>query len=339
MGEEHDQAVGFDSSILHLRCPMDVEPDLYRLLLGLTGDVTPVVQALPPGALVADVSGSVRFFDRDPVDLARMIRTRALALYGLPVTIGVGPNWTIAAMASREPGPGGVRAVGSSPSAVAAFLHPRPVGELHGIGRAQERTLTAFGVHTVGLLASLPEATVQRVLGGKSGRLLRERARGIDRRKVVPAELPHSAAAQRRFPTDTLAPELVRSALLSLAVELGERLRNRRQAARAVTLTVTFADRTQIHRSRQLPGGPSAHTDDLRDAAYEMYRALGLQRARVRAVALRCEQLLDAAAVAEQLSFDGGREHRLRAEQAIDALNARFGSGTVGPAASYLQAS
>ncbi|MFF4232496.1 hypothetical protein [Streptomyces sp. NPDC001820] len=82
----------------------------------------------------------------------------------------------------------------------------------------------------------------------------------------MPTELPHSAAAQRCFPTETLAPELVHAALLSLAVELGERLRSRRQAARAVTMTVTFADRTWIHRSRQLPGGPSAHTDDLRDA-------------------------------------------------------------------------
>lgn len=45
---------------------------------------------------------------------------------------------------------------------------------------------------------------------------------------------------------------------------------------------------------------------------------------------------MDAAAASEQLSFAPDREHRLRAEQAIDALNARFGSGTVGPAASYL---
>lgn len=338
MDEQHEQVVGAGSPTLHLRCPVDVDPYLYRLLLGLVGDVTPVVQALPPSALVADVSGSMRFFDRDPAELARMIRARALALYGLPVMIGVGANWTIAAMASREPGPGGVCAVGSSPEAVSGFLHPRPVGELHGVGRVQERTLTSLGVHTVGLLASLPEVTVHRLLGGKAGRLLGERARGIDRRRVVPAELPHSAAALHRFPADTLAPELVRAALLSLAVDLGERLRGRRQAARAVTMTVTFADRTQIHRSRQLPSGPSAHTDDLRDAAYEMYGALGLQRARVRAVALRCEQLLDAAAVSEQLSFDAGREHRLRAEQAIDALNRRFGSSTVGPAASYPRA-
>ncbi|MCX4721904.1 DinB/UmuC family translesion DNA polymerase [Streptomyces virginiae] len=117
-----------------------------------------------------------------------------------------------------------------------------------------------------------------------------------------------------------------------------DRLRTRRQAARTITMTVTLADRSQVHRSRQLPGGPSAHTEDLRDTAYEMYRALGFQRARVRGIALRCEQLVDAASVAEQLSFDQGRERRLRAEKAIDLLNARLGSGTVGPAASYRQA-
>ncbi|MFF3091541.1 hypothetical protein ACFVRB_41835 [Streptomyces nojiriensis] len=69
-----------------------------------------------------------------------------------------------------------------------------------------------------------------------------------------------------------------------------------------------------------------------------MYRGLGFQRTRVRGIALRCEQLVDAAAVAEQLSFDQGRDRRLRADKAIDLLNAPFGSGAVGPAASYRQA-
>ncbi|MFD6798616.1 hypothetical protein [Streptomyces cyaneofuscatus] len=51
--------------ILHVRCPADVDPQVYRLLLGLVAEVTPVVQALPPSALVADVSGSLRYFGRD----------------------------------------------------------------------------------------------------------------------------------------------------------------------------------------------------------------------------------------------------------------------------------
>ncbi|WP_416371166.1 hypothetical protein [Streptomyces sp. MB09-01] len=70
-------------------------------------------------------------------------------------------------------------------------------------------------------------------------------------------------------PSTPSPPRAVRAALLSLAVELGDRLRTRRQAARTITMTVTLADRSQVHRSRQLPGGPSAHTEDLRDTAYE----------------------------------------------------------------------
>ncbi|GGT30538.1 MULTISPECIES: hypothetical protein [Streptomyces] len=58
----------------------------------------------------------------------------------------------------------------------------------------------------------------------------------------------------------TLAPEAARAALLSLVVELGDRLRARKQAARAMRMTVTMADRSEVHRSRQLPGGPSPHT-------------------------------------------------------------------------------
>ncbi|MFE7379107.1 hypothetical protein ACFU9F_01910 [Streptomyces zhihengii] len=44
---------------------------------------------------------------------------------------------------------------------------------------------------------------------------------------------------------------------------------------------------------------------------------------------------MDATAVAEQLSFDPERAHRLTAEKAADQLNKRFGPRTAGPAATY----
>ncbi|CAM5246231.1 DNA polymerase IV [Streptomyces cyaneofuscatus] len=175
MPGQHDATLP-DSAlrILHVRCPADVDPQVYRLLLGLVAEVTPVVQALPPSALVADVSGSLRYFGRDPSALARMIRTRALARYGLDVKIGVASTWALAAMASNETGPGGIRTVGAARAETEAFLYPRPVAELYGIGPAQARTLTTFGVHSVGILAALPEPTVQRILGGRTGRLIHE---------------------------------------------------------------------------------------------------------------------------------------------------------------------
>ncbi|TXS52749.1 hypothetical protein [Streptomyces sp. t39] len=325
-------------ALLHVRWPREVDPGRCQQVIDLAQDVTPVVQVLPPTALIADVTGSLRYHNRGPGEVARMLRTRVLAHAGVPLLVGVGPSWSVAAMASRAAAAenGGVLVV--APHEVTGWLHPLPVGRLDGIGPAQEHTLTSYGIHTIGLLAHLPEATVQRVVGGRAGRELRERARGVDHRKVVATDLPRSTSAQRRLPTDTLAPELLRSVLLSLAVELGERVRGRRQAARGLTLTVTFAGGNQIQRSRRLPLGASAHTDDLRDLGYDLLASLGLQRARVRGLALRCDDLVDASAVAEQLSFEPERAHRLSAEKAVDQLNKRFGPRTAGPAATYRHA-
>jgi hypothetical protein len=45
----------------------------YVKLLVLLGDVTPVVQPLPPAAALADVGGSITYWDRTPYDLAQRI--------------------------------------------------------------------------------------------------------------------------------------------------------------------------------------------------------------------------------------------------------------------------
>jgi len=88
-------------------------------------------------------------------------------------------------------------------------------------------------------------------------------------------------------------------------------------------------------RSRRLDGGPSAHTDGLRQALYDVYADFGVQRARIRAVTARREQLQDAADTAEQLSFEPHRDDQLRAESAVDVLNRPFGAGIVYPTAAY----
>ncbi|WP_306472626.1 Y-family DNA polymerase [Streptomyces sp. b62] len=86
----------------------DPQPEpVYRRLLDMVGEFTPVAQALPPDAALADVSGSTRYFDRDAAGLAGLIRMRAAALHGLDVTVGIGPNPLLARLAAHrgEPGP------------------------------------------------------------------------------------------------------------------------------------------------------------------------------------------------------------------------------------------
>ncbi|MFD7691725.1 hypothetical protein [Streptomyces sp. NPDC059805] len=301
-------------------------------LLGLLEDFTPVVQALPPDLALADLRGAERYFGRDAVELASVIRVRALAHHGVDCAIGAGPGPMLARVALRDARPGVTGVAPRDPEALAEFLAERPVAALPGVGPATARTLGAYGLDTLGRVAAAPLSTLQRLIGARAGRELREKASGIDRGRVVPDAVSRSLATERPFPRDELDPGHHRRALLSAAEELGARLRALDKVCRTLTLTVRYADRSSTTRSRTL-GEPTAHSAALTRTAYGLYEALGLQRARVRAVALRAEGLDPAERAPYQLTFDAVDEKARRVEEVADRVRAKFGAHAVVPGA------
>ncbi|WP_189778229.1 DNA polymerase Y family protein [Streptomyces tauricus] len=311
-------------------------PPMYEAalpgLLGTLEEFTPVVEALPPDGALADLRGAERYFRRDVVELASLIRVRALAWHGVDCAIGAGPGPMFARMALREAAPGEIRVVPEGPRALTEFLAERSVRALPGVGAATARTLCEYGLDSIGKVAAAPLSTLQRLTSARTGRELHEMAQGIDRGRVVPNAVSRSLAAERPFPRDELDPAQHRRALLSAAGELGSRLRALEKVCRTLTLTVRYADRSTTTRSRTLPE-PTAHSSALTDAAYRMYEALGLQRARVRGVALRAEGLDPAEQASHQLTFDPVDEKVRRLEEVADRVRKKFGAGAVIPGA------
>ncbi|MFC8676579.1 hypothetical protein ACFUEN_28325 [Streptomyces griseorubiginosus] len=297
-------------------------------LLGLLEEFTPVVEALPPDGALADLRGAERYFKRAAVELASVIRVRALALHGVDCAIGAGPGPMLARMALKDARPGLTRVVHEG--AVADFLAGRPVAALPGVGTATARVLCEYGLDTLDRVAAAPLSTLQRLVGARAGRELHEKANGVDRGRVVPNGVSRSLATERPFDRDELDPDRHRRALLSAAEELGTRLRALDKVCRTLTLTVRYADRTATTRSRTL-GEPTAHSAALTKVAYGMYEALGLQRARVRSLALRAEGLDPAEQASHQLTFDPTDEKLRRIEEAADRVRAKFGPLAVLP--------
>jgi DNA polymerase-4 len=236
----------------------------------------------------------------------------------------------LAAMAAAATPPGQITVLGSDPYAIAQFLRPQPVAALHGVEPSTARQLARVGLTTIGELADAPLLTVQRVLGAETGRTLHERAHGIDQRPFVPQAPTRTAGCERSFDRDELDPEQHRRALLALAEQLGIRLRGDQQVCRVLVLTVRYADRSTTTRRVTLPEA-TGHSHGLVRAAYGLYEALGLQRARVRAMSLRAD-LAPAASAHHQLSLDGGDDRARRLEAVADRARARFGPGAVKPA-------
>ncbi|MFF7074486.1 DNA polymerase Y family protein [Streptomyces pseudovenezuelae] len=330
-------AGGRQGVVMHVRCPDRLPEETYRQVLEELSGLSPVVQALPPTAALVDLRGALPYYGTGARRLGEVLRVRTLSRLGVDVRVGIGASITVAATASGQvPGPGGVLAI--APEEVTGWLGDLPVEALHGIGPRQAAALRDYGIHCVGLLAAVPSATVQRLLGGKAGRLAADRARGIDPRPVVPRALPATASVRYRFDEHTLDGAVVRAALLDLVVRLGTRLRGRDQAARALTLSLKFAGGGSWDKTRRLTA-PSAHEDDLRQLAYQLMDAAALQRGRLTGLVLKGEDLLDADQAPRQLSLDEAREAHLAAETVVDRVRTKFGPRVIGPAAVFRRAS
>ncbi|MEU5324340.1 hypothetical protein AB0G67_47665 [Streptomyces sp. NPDC021056] len=191
-----------DRRILHLRfaLPHGHDPDLLQQLRRLLEDFTPRLQMLEPDGAAADLTGALRFWHRDARGITELIQLRAMAYYSLRSSAGVGPNRMIAAMACALTPPGQRTVIENTAEAIHAFLRPRPVRELPGIGTRAAATLAEYGLHTVADVADVPQLTLQRLLGTRAGRTLHERAHGRDPQLIDPTPAPASISAEHRFP-------------------------------------------------------------------------------------------------------------------------------------------
>ena len=290
--------------------------------------VTPLVEPISLDEAFLDVRGAARR-SGSPRQVGEWVRAVVEDEQGITCSVGVASTKFVAKLASARCKPDGLLVVPADQ--VVAFLHPLPVGALWGVGDKTEEVLRRLGLHTVGELANTPLSTLQRALGPGVGAHLHALAWGRDDRRVTPSEPDKSVGAEETFPTDVDDPAVVARELLRLSERTAARLRAKEQVGRTVSIKVRFADFTTITRSRTLRE-PTDVGREVYDTALALFRALGLERARLRLVGVRVEGITDAARAPRQLLL-GERDSGWReAERAVDRAARRFGTGVVRPA-------
>ncbi|WP_426572574.1 DNA polymerase IV [Aquihabitans sp. McL0605] len=332
-------------------CPHAVflpgDHDRYRevseRVMAIFGSFTPLVEPISLDEAFLDVRGARRLLGT-PVEIAHALRARILDQEGLTCSVGVARVKFLAKLASESakpkaspqgpvPGPGVFEV---RPGAELEFLHALPVQALWGVGPATLARLQRLGVGTVGDLSRLPLATVVGSVGAAAGGHLHALAHARDPRPVVPDHAPKSISHEETFARDRHRRPDLEVEVVRLADAVGSRLRQAGLVGRTVTLKVRFGDFSTITRSLTIDGGvDSGHqlAQIGRDLLAEVDVAPG-----VRLLGLGVAQLDDGAS--RQLSFDellspgdGGRASDWsQAEEAIDAVRARFGADALGPA-------
>jgi DNA polymerase-4 len=290
--------------------------------------ITPLVEPLSLDEAFLDVAGAVRRLGR-PTEIGALIRDRVTDEQGITCSVGVATTKFVAKLASTRCKPDGLLVVPARD--VVAFLHPLPVGALWGVGEKTEKELVRLGLHTVGDIANTPVTTLVRALGQGTGAHLHALAWGRDERSVVAHEPDKSIGAEETFARDVDDPVTVRRELLRLSERTAGRLRSAGLAGRTVSIKVRFADFTTITRSKTLREATDV-AQEVYATACGLFEALGLDRARIRLVGVRVEQLTDSDEAPRQLLLGERAQGRREAEQAADRAGRRFGSGAVRPA-------
>ena len=185
--------------------------------------------------------------------LAEAVRTSVRAATSLSCSLGVAPTKVVAKIASDRRKPGGITVVPAGSEA--AFLAPLPVRRLPGVGPRAEERLRSAGIATVGELGALTDLELRAVLPGQVGRLLRDRALGIDPRELETTSERISISVEETFERDLRERDLLHAELRRMAGEVGGYLRRDGLSARTVTTKLRYADFSIRSRSTSLPVG------------------------------------------------------------------------------------
>ena len=242
------------------RCPTAVfvrpRGSLYR---EYSREVWSIVREMIPTVEQAGIDegyldlGEVAPSFEDARALAEAVRAVVRARTRLSCSVGVATSKVVAKVASDRRKPGGLTVV--RPGREATFLAPFPIRVLPGIGPRAEAHLATAGIETIGALAALDDAELRRLLPGKVGRIVRDRACGIDPRPLEVSTERISISNEETFERDVGDVERLHAELRRMAERLADHLRERNQTARTVTTKLRYPDFAIRTRSTSLDIG------------------------------------------------------------------------------------
>ena len=316
------------------KCPnLVVVPSDFRLYTenslafkAICRDYAPVVESFSIDEVFLDMTGTSLIYP-DPIATAHEIKDKIHAELGFTVNVGISTNKLLAKMASDFEKPDKVHTL--FPEEIPVKMWPLPIRDLLFLGKASEKRLQDFGIHTIGELATEKESAIQSLLGEKTGHQLYQYARGIDNSPVLAqAEESKGFSVEKTFNDDIVSVEQVLPILLEQCDIVATRMR--RKGKKCSCISVTF--RTLDFKNRSHQTSLSSATD-VTDEIYENARRLFLEFWKgqpLRLIGVALTGLTDESF--EQMSLfedTKKKEQRQKLDATLDAIRMKFGNDKI----------
>ncbi len=292
-----------------------------RMMLALT----PLVEPISIDEAFLDMAGTERLHGAPPVEVLARFAAEVVKEVGITVSVGLSHNKFLAKIASDLDKPKGFSVIGKAETL--AFLAPRSVGLIWGVGKAMREKLAQDGIRTIVELRQHHESDLFRRYGTEGSRLFRL-ARGIDARTVQPERESKSVSAETTFDHDIRDLDTLIPILWDLSEKVHRRLKAEELAGGTVTLKLKTADFRTVTRSRT-----GAETTQLAKRIFDQARELLMPEARgktaFRLIGVGVTGLTPAGEADRGDLLDHQLKRDIATESAVDAIRAKFGNAAV----------
>ena len=312
----------------------------YRLYGDLSQRVMETLEQFSPDLEIYSIDEAflslAGFERRNLTDYGRTIRKTVKQWTGLPVSVGIAETKTLAKLANRmakqTADTDGVFDLLACQDRE-TLLNEIAVGDVWGIGPSFARLLTQQGITTAWQLRQADEQWIQRQMGVVGLRVVAE-LKGHSCLDLEACPAPKQGiTCSRAFgrPIRTLTE--MEEAVSSYVSRAAEKLRGEGLAAAVLTvfiMTNTFTEEPQYRNSVicELPVATDT-TSELIRAALTGLRRIYRDGYRYKKAGVMCTALVPASQVQPDLFDRQDRPRSKRLMAALDAINARWGAGTL----------
>jgi DNA polymerase-4 len=253
--------------------------------------------------------------------LAHELRQRIIRESGLNISMGLSENKTVSKVATGEAKPNNEKQVPLGEEK--PFLAPLSVRKIPMIGEKTSQTLYNMGVKKVYTLQQMPSQLLEATFG-KNGKMIWEKANGIDRSPVIPYSEAKSISSENTFEEDTIDVKLLEATMIAMCEQLASKLRQKGQLTACVSVKIRYSDFETHTMQQRIPYTSADHT--LLPVVKELFRKLYSRRLLIRLIGVRFSSLVYGN---YQIKLFEDSQEQINLYQALDKLNVKYGDKTV----------
>ena len=307
------------SDAIIIRGDMELYSKYSHMVTEIIAEKAPLFEKASIDEHYIDITGMDRFFGS--LKWTQELRKSIIKNTGLPISFGLSVNKTVSKIATGVAKPNGELHIPGA--GVQGFLDPLSIRKIPMIGSKTYQLLRSMGVASIGTLRQIPPEMMERTMG-KNGKVIWEKANGIDATPVIAYSEQKSMSTETTFEEDTIDIVHIKEILVKMVEKLAFQLREQQKLTACVSVKIRYSNFDTHLLQKQIPYTSFDHT--LINLCKELFDRLYQRRMLIRLVGVRFSHLVPGN---QQLNLFEDATELVSLYQAMDKIRRKFGRTAV----------